>query len=812
MPRFSLCRRTFCRRGGILLALSLLGATLWLLTASHIDRMDLALPDDAVFHDRDGRLLRHLPDAAGERHLAVPLAAVPPAVRQAFLAAEDERFYDHAGFDLAAIVRALKDNLHHGRIVSGASTITQQLIRQIHPRQRTYRDKLIEIVRAARLERLLDKDEIFAAYLNRVPMGNNLRGVEIAARVYFGKEVAELSVAEGAVLAALPKAPGELNPYGPGRRRLLQRQQWVLSRLAQTGALSGDQLAAARDEAIVFAEAGFPFAAPHLVDLLIARTPAGRAGPQPTTIDLGLQQEAERILAAHAARLAYKGASQAAALVVHNRTMEVLAAVGSIAYRAENQGFNNGAAALRSPGSTLKPLVYGLALEDGLPATTLLEDLLRRYRTPEGDYTPANYDRHEYGPVTMRVALANSLNISAIRMLEAVGQERFHELLRRVGLINDPAKGADHYGLGLVLGNPEVTLEQLAAAYAMLANEGVFRPLRYERPGTAPPAGERIFSAATAYIVTDILSDPSARLIAFGAGEAFDFPFRVAFKTGTSTRYRDAWIVGYSADYTVAVWAGNFAGNPTFALSGAAGAGPIFRDLINTLYRGKAPAAKPLPAQLTRTEVCGISGMRPGQFCRYVSSELFLRDSAPAATCTFHRRPEPVHELPAAYAGWVGERQGLGHRGSYRLRDLTLDPLDAWGSGELAGGGAIRTKNAAAPPAAARVTAAPPPPGRGPVTIGAPPQPAAEGGSLRILYPLAADRFILDNSGIGQQAIRLEAEVDAPLPYIDWFIDGQPYRRAPPPYATLWQPTRGRHRISAATPQEMGDAVEIFVE
>jgi penicillin-binding protein 1C len=776
---------------------------LYLLFTTHFSRKDLLFSDNTIYCDRNGKMLRFIPDEKGERHIWIRGNEIPDIVKKAFIAAEDQRFYEHFGFDAGAILRALKDNLRSRRIVSGASTITQQTARLIYPRKRSYRDKFIEILRSVRMEISLSKEEILEQYLNRVPMGNNIIGVELASRIYFGKSVRGLTAAEAAVLASLPKAPGYLNPYGRNRDRLFERKDWVISKMVECGYLKGKEAEYAGQERIAFYPPYFPNHAPHLVDLMESQG-KGEPGMNYLAIDSEIQAEVERILKSHEVRLAYRGASQAAALVVHNPTMEVLASVGSISYESKNKGFNNGTVALRSAGSTLKPFAYALALEDGYNVTWLLDDTLRRYKTPEGDYSPANFDREEYGPVTMRTALGNSLNISAIKMLDAIGQQRFYDTLKGIGLINDPRRDSRHYGLGLVIGNPEVSVEQLVTAYAMLSNGGVKRPLRYILSPSSVRGeevnGEKVFSGETSYIISDILSDPTARLITFGNAASMSFPFRVSVKTGTSTKYRDCWAAGFTSEYTVGVWVGNFEGNPTFSLSGAEGAAPIFKDIIELLYNKTVPPVQEMPENVVYAKVCGISGMKPNRYCRYVANELFIKGTEPEDACAFHTKDERVHELPASYASWLYQRGEKGLEGSYRLKGIPInlkDRIEPDQRQTMIEDTAVNfTKDA-----------------KGHFSIGKKGWKGlrANESALRIIYPLPGDHFILERNGT-EQAIKFEAEADMPMRYVDWFVDGTLYRRTGPPYYVYWRPEKGRHVITAVTPENTGDSVSITVD
>ena len=785
----------------VFFAVALIGvSTIFFL--SGFDRADLLLHDNTVFVDRNGRPLRFIPDAKGERHQWISEKEIPNVVKKAFLAAEDQRFYEHIGFDAGAIVRALLSNYRHDRIVSGASTITQQTMRLIYPRKKTYKDKLIEILRSVRMELYLSKGEILEQYLNRVPMGNNMIGIELAAQIYFGKSVRHLSMAEAALLASLPKAPGRLNPYSKNKDRLMERKDWVLSKIKETGFASAHAVDEARNEKLIFRPLSFPNAAPHLVDLLLKRG-QDSFGVRRTAISMEIQTRVEQILTSQKAKLLYRGAHQAAAIVVHNPSMEVLALVGSLAYESKDSGFNNGAVGLRSAGSTLKPFVYAQALEEGYPVTWLLEDTLRTYKTPKGNYLPTNYDKKEYGPVTMRTALGNSLNVSAIKMLLAIGHKHFYEMLSHVGFINDPTKSSDHYGLGLVVGNPEVTLEQLAMGYAMLSNGGIKQPLVYlleeEDMLSQDAVVEPFFSSQTSYIISDILSDPTARLITFGDVDSMRYPFRVSIKTGTSNKYRDGWAIGYTPEYTVGVWVGNFEGNPTYHLSGAEGAAPILKEVMGFLYKHRTPSVLARPKDIITGQACGISGMKPGRYCKYVVSELFIKGTEPNEECSFHTQDEGQHELPMTYASWVYDKGKKGAVGNYRLKGF-LEEYD--GSPPLAReeaeeGVIFATTN-------------------GHISIGDPHaknllKNVPPNNRIKITYPLENDRFVL-NGGNKNPTIKLTAVSEKPIKYVEWFIDRRFYKKVTPPYDASFWPERGKHTITASGPDYQGDSISITVE
>ena len=783
----------------------------------HFSEEDIVLPDDCIFLDRNGEMLRFFPDDKGLRHLWVREENIPDIVKKAFIAAEDKKFFEHHGIDPIATLRALKDNILHGKIVSGASTISQQVVHLIDPRKRTLKNKILKMSRSRELEDSLSKDEILEQYLNRVPMGNNIIGIELASRAYFGKEVSRLSVAEAAVLASLPKAPGKLDPFKANKEKLLKRKNWVLRRMAEQGYLSEEEFKAAEEEQILFRQrAPFLMQAPHLVNLLIARR-ENSPGIHYTTVDLDLQGEVEKILMSHRSRLLSKGVRQAAVIVVHNPSMEVLAMAGSLSYSSRNKGFNNGAVARRSAGSTVKPFIYGMALEKGYTVSSLLEDTLRKYWTPFGDFSPDNFDMREYGPVTMRVALGNSLNISAIKMMEGLDKETAYQHLDRMNLVNDSKKGPDYYGLGLVVGNAEVSLEQLVTAFAMLANGGVYRPLKYLLESEKED-GDQILSKEVAYILSDVLSDSTARMLTFGGFYDASFPFKVSLKTGTSTRYRDGWTVGYTPEFTVGVWVGNFEGMPTGQITGASGAAPIFRDILYLLHGNGFPSTAERPESVVISEICGISGMKPGPDCHYVTRELFIRGTEPTEICRFHRNEKYYHELPTTFAAWVYEKDKKGLTGSYRLRGFSKRLEDVFcedpvGDSLFEDRIGIRTKNSDREEGLSN----------SPITkqgqrhhysIGNrmdEERNASVDGPLSIIYPLPNDRFIFGKNEAARM-IRLEIVSAKPVQYVDWFIDGRHYTRVNPPYNTYWKLEKGRHQIAAVTPFKKGDSVEIIVE
>jgi len=747
----------------------------------------LALAATPVVCDRNGIPLRLLTDERWFRHVPMPEDKIPVLVQQAFLAAEDSRFYRHPGFDPLAIIRAARANSRAGHIVSGASTISQQLVKSYKKRgPRTLDAKLQEIIESVRLERLLTKEQILSAYLNRVDLGNNLLGVETAALCYFGKKATALDPVEAATLAALPKAPTLFDPWGRHPERLISRRNWVLDRMTSLGWLSpAAALTGKQSDLMVLLEP--PWEAPHLVDNYIAENrERGLTTEARLTVDLNLQREVERTLKSHRLRLHASGARQAAAVIIDNRTLEVLALVGSFEYSARAHGFVNGTKARRSAGSTLKPFLYATAIDQGLTPATVLADVEKAFRSDEGEYLPLNYDRQANGPVNMRLALGKSLNLPAVRLLDHLGEKGVYSLLRGLELLPANAPGIDYYGLGLAVGNPEIRLLDLAAAYATLANGGEFQPPVVVL-GQQPAVPRRMISREAAFLITDILADP---LVRSSHLQNLQMPEPVALKTGTSTHYRDAWAVGFTRRYTVATWVGNFDGSVTATLPGGQGAGPIFRDLMKNLYPGEPPAPFTPPATITTRRICSMSGLTPSPGCRELKIEYFVLGNEPAVQCGLHNG-EGNHELPTDYAQWLKRRHTEGRESRYRLAGYSPN-LDAvfvsttWPQPQIYAG---------------------------PVQISGEDHSNAAGPTteIHITYPLDNDRYILE-PGQESLTLRLEAKVRNPIERIVWFVDTKELGVAGPPYTFIWNAGRGRHRVQAADENGYGEMIEVTVE
>ncbi|HEX2121928.1 MAG TPA: penicillin-binding protein 1C, partial [Thermoanaerobaculia bacterium] len=586
--------------------------------------------------DRNGEVLYEPLASTGNR--AKWLTDVPDRIGEATIAAEDHRFRSHVGVDPIAVARAMAHNLRALRVVEGGSTITQQVAKLLlRSRDRSLRTKWRETVYALRLEHRHSKDEILALYLNLAPYGNRITGVSRASRAYFGCAPEDLTAAQAAFLASLPQRPSAFNPLrDPHRAR--ERQLHILSRMT----LTPDERAHARSERLRFARSVQPALAMHFVEKVLRKTPSGVVR---TSLDANLQRDVVGIIQAHKETLLRHGAHSVAVAVLDNATGEWLAWEGSGDYFGENfGGAIDGVTTPRQPGSTLKPFTYALAFESGHSPATVLADVPSHFPTAEQGivYTPRNYDGRYRGPLRVRAALAGSENVPAVAMLAKLGPESLLRLLRNAGFTS-LRRTADYYGLGLTLGDAEVTLEQLVRAYSIFAR-----------------GGERVVSPRTAFWITDILTDADARAYAFGSGGSLDFPFPVAVKTGTSQAYRDNWTIGYTKDVTVGVWVGNFDLRPLRGSSGVTGAAPIFHAVMlaaMTRARGALPIgdSTPIvapPADVESIDICTLSGARPSPWCESVRKE-WLGANASPRFCAWHH--DGWIDWPAEYRTWAGE-------------------------------------------------------------------------------------------------------------------------------------------------------------
>ncbi len=631
---------------------------------------DLPAPDALItrassgttkIYDRHGRLLYEIFDPRTGSRTRASLADVPVHLQRATIATEDATFYTNPGVSLPAIVRALYQNARQGEIVSGGSTITQQVARLVlmEPQeraQRTLTRKLREAILAVRISRAYDKDTILEMYLNEVYYGNMAYGIEAAAQTYFGVHVRDLDLAQCALLAGLPQAPATYDPlvhYDAAK----ERQQIVLGLMVRQGFISQEQADAAHAEALHFTGPADALHAPHFVAYVRNQLEAA-LGPEvllaggrhvTTTLDLDLQQQAEAIVQRRLADLKENQVSSAALVALDPATGQILAMVGSANYGdAGIDGAVNVATALRQPGSTMKPLLYAAAFNSATSPDTALwtpasvvHDVRTAFVTAEGaTFLPANYDNIYHGPVTLRESLSNSHNLPAVILQKRVGTDVLLDTAHAFGL--DTLRDPRRYGLSLTLGGGEVTLLDMTAAYAIFATNGIRRqptaifPVPFANSPIRPFVDSQILSPQVAYLITDILSDNDARAPAFGMNSPLRLSRPAAAKTGTTYNWRDNWTIGYTPDLVVGVWAGNASGAPMRHISGVSGAGPIWHDFMQIAHRNIPVHDFDVPDGLVWRDVCPISGHLAGPDCPYSYREVFIAGTEPQTECEQH--------------------------------------------------------------------------------------------------------------------------------------------------------------------------------
>ncbi|MBF2022776.1 MAG: penicillin-binding protein 1C [Hydrococcus sp. C42_A2020_068] len=616
------------------------------------------------FSDRRGLPLGTILSRDQNHTAVVPLQQISPQFIHAILAAEDGRFYQHGALDMRAIARSLLQAIQAKRIVSGASTITMQLARMLEPAPRTFSAKIREIWLSWRIAAGTNKDDILEAYINRLPMGGNIYGVEAASHVYFGIPAADLNLSQASLLAAIPNNPNYLNPYDYWEP-LKKRQRYVLDRMVEDGYINRSQRDRAYEEVVVLQprQQGI-IAAPHFLFWVASQLPKEHPSQIQTTIDRPLQQFVEAQVKDIVRSLAPHNVHQAAAIVIDNRTGEILAYVGSTDYFAQTRlGRNDGVQSLRQPGSTLKPFLYQLALEKHLiRPNTVLADVPTHYAIPGAKlYSPKDYSETFQGPVRIRIALANSLNVPAVRVLEKVGVAAFLERLHQLGfehLKRDP----EYYGLGLTLGSGEVSLWELARAYYQLSviskggygqgNQSDSIAITLNPPVQLPVISSIIspsplISSSSWSLVTDMLSDRYARAKSFGVESVLNLPFPAAVKTGTSSNFRDTWTVGFTTDYTVATWVGNFDGEPMKQVSGVTGAAPLWNRIMLHLHEKREPASFPSPPGMVKRPICALSGLKPTAACPSVVQEYFY----PEDLSEYESHPDTFYQTVSAQKG-----------------------------------------------------------------------------------------------------------------------------------------------------------------
>lgn len=598
------------------------------------------IPQTTKIYDRNGTLLHQI--YSQQNRTIIPLSQIPEDLQEATIAIEDQNFYHHPGFDIVAIARALRENIS-GRSFQGASTITQQLIKSsLLTNELTITRKLKEVVLAIWAEHLYSKDEILEMYFNQIPYGGTAWGAQAASDLYFGKDVSELTLGESAFLAGIASAPTTYSPFGINENLWQIRQKEVLSKMVDNGFITQAQADEAYKTKLTFKPQQIAYKAPHFVEYVkdVLAKQYGLAMVErgglivTTSLDLSVQEMAQQIVYEEVEKDKRLNLSNGAALITDPTNGDILAMVGSKDFDTPGYGNVNITTSMQQPGSSIKVVTYAAALSNGYTAATVVEDTPVSYTSPGAPvYAPVNYDGRFRGRVPLRLAIANSLNIPAVKTLDAIGIDTMISYANSMGIDNWSV--SDNYGLSITLGAAEVTMTDMAEVYGTLANEGErinldpivevkdYKNTVYQQKDETPQ-GRQVLSEGVAFILSDILADNQARSLAFGPSSPLNIPgHRVSVKTGTTDDKRDNWTIGYTPDYVVTVWVGNNDNtpmSPTLA-SGITGAAPIWNRLITELLKNHPETQQTIPEDIVQRQCSG-------------KPEYFIRGTENTARCT----------------------------------------------------------------------------------------------------------------------------------------------------------------------------------
>jgi len=724
-------------------------------------------------YDREGRLMRLTLASDQQYRVWTPLAAVSPEFLDALLLHEDHRFYTHPGVDAAAMARAVTRTLRGNR--QGGSTITMQLARlRTGIDTRTIGGKLRQAMAALWLELRYSKQEILEAHVNLLPYGRNIQGVGTASLVYFGKPASELTLAEALTLVLIPQSPARRDPGRGEPGELAAARERLLARWT---AAHGMTAAAAEAEGSRLRYHGLdelPFEAPHLVTALLADAP--RPAAIRSTVDLDLQWLVEKRLRQYVARSRDAGLRNAAAILVDSRTLEIRALVGSADFAdASIEGQVNGIAAKRSPGSVLKPFIYALAIDQGLiHPRTVLKDAPAAF----GAYLPENFDQAFVGPVSATDALTRSRNVPAVALAARLAQPSYYQFLRTAGISRMASER--HYGLALALGGGEVSAEEVATLYAMLLNRGSLRPLRSRRDD--PDAhGTRLLSEEASFMALDMLASTPRPDGYPPSGTP------VAWKTGTSWGFRDAWTAGAFGPYVLVVWVGNFDGHGDPAIVGVRAAAPLFFSIVEALQASR-PGLAPgwhAPQGLETVDVCLASGDLPNADCPQTAPTWFIPGRSPIRVSDVHRRVR------------IDVRDGTLACATTPSRDVREEVVEYWPSDLM------QLFSAAGMP-----RKRPPPPGRCGESV------SDRGSGPRILSPLngVTYRVRAQRSPSGRELVFV-ASADGDARQLYWFVDGAFIGSSAPSRPIAWKPVKsGQLALSVVDDHGRSDGRPLRVE
>jgi len=746
-------------------------------------RISLQSPEATfLFLDRHWTFISEQGDSHDKLGFWPEGSELPPLVRAVVLAAEDRRFAIHGGIDWLSAGRALVQNMSAGETLSGASTIAMQVARMQDPGSRTIMKKLGEALVAVLITSRYGRRVVLRHYLRIVPFGNRIHGITYAARRYFRKPVADLSLAQASVLAAVPKAPGRMNLFSyDGMEKAKDRAALILRRLDRFGWIDSEEYDFALHELSdmkYLSRKTRPVSCMHALLRLddIARSAGIEAcgGPIRTSLDLDLQLRVHDTAWRHVENLRQRGVENAAVLVAEVESGAIRAYVGSVDYfDSSGAGAIDYVRTPRSSGSILKPFIFALGMtESGFTGATILDDLALYLDTGNGIFSASNFDGRFLGPMLYRYALANSRNIPAMQVLNDVGVDNVFSRFDEWGIVRG-SREAEYYGLGLAVGTLYVTVEDMTGLYSMLANDGKKISLSWFEEGSGTGAFHRLLPEDTARLISLYLSDPMARMPSFQRLGSVEYPFPVAVKTGTSRGYRDSWTFCYSDRYVVGVWMGRADNQPMDKISGSAGAAPLAKEIMLHLHpetsHGQRDTGFPPPREYNSIRICRLSGKRATSHTQESCFEYFKPGTEPVEYSAAYR-PVAVDsrndllatdlcpsefidiryvvDLPPRYASWAADT-GL------PTAPVEYSPLCT---------GFIKKR-----------------PER-----------------LSILKPADGSRLVMDPECPERfRTITLSASVDPAVSDIVWYVDGYPYKIATYPYTIRWHMKPGEHSFQA---------------
>lgn len=575
---------------------------------------------------RNNSLLHAFLTSGDKWRMYTELEEITPELKSAIVFKEDKFFYYHPGINPVSVARATVNNLRKGKRTSGASTITMQVARLLEPKKRTYFNKLKEAFRAIQLEMLLSKDEILQLYLNLVPYGSNIEGVKSASVIYFGKMPDHLSIGEIAALSIIPNRPLSLKPGHNNDYIENERNKW-LNRYREAGLFESKFIEDAMKEPLTASRREIPRLAPHLCYRLKTQYP--NENSIRSTLNTEIQCQSEKIVKEYIQRLYFQNIKNATAIIIDNATREVLAYIGSADFENDEDGGQvDGIQAVRSPGSTLKPLLYGIAIDKGIiTPKTIITDVPVCF----AGYEPENYNEKFNGLITIENALAGSLNVPAVKILSEISPQILINKLIEANFYTIKQQ-KDDLGLSLVLGGCGVTLEELAGLYSAIANQGIYKSLKYKN-SQDETITRTILSKESAFMITEILTQLKRPDFPVHWENTMHTP-KIAWKTGTSYGRRDAWSIGYNKNYTIGVWLGNFSGEGVPELNGADKATPLLFQLFNSVDYNSPKDWFIIPDELDMRYVCSQSGKIPGEFCNDLIIDYYIPGISSNETCT----------------------------------------------------------------------------------------------------------------------------------------------------------------------------------